>query len=430
MVTRNCPNQSSWTHRGDQWIAFWSRRLLTLALLLGSWVPSGRAQTCGTFEWSLAASVSDGTGRSGHQMVYDGIREEHVVVAGQFCISQFLRDTMVGSVTPPLVPNDCCAGAIDVFSGTIAFNSNGATDDGANHPSCGGMIGKDIWYRYVATCDEYLHVSTCGSSFDTMIAVYDGTSCPFGQSQLIACADDTAGCGTSSELSVPVAFGRTYFIRVGGKNGASGAGLLSIDCSPLDLCPPMGGPGDFKENVYNLTGSGSGTGWSWRIVSAAFPEAVELSVPGVVGSTFDVAKQFATSINDYAAANGCAEEQLMAVASAGVPPVLPATLTIRVGGNTSFTLYVGPDGGPASCMVDLALPACSFNPTIEYLPFAYVDCNRNGWSDLTDILTGRSRDTNANGIPDECERTITPGGVGLGSGNKKAPNTIPPGSKK
>src|SRR5688572_30654409 len=31
------------------------------------------------------------------------------------------------------------------------------------------------------------------------------------------------------------------------------------------------------------------------------------------------------------------------------------------------------------------------------------DCNGNGTSDASDVLTGRSRDCNGNGVPDECD---------------------------
>ncbi len=42
--------------------------------------------------------------------------------------------------------------------------------------------------------------------------------------------------------------------------------------------------------------------------------------------------------------------------------------------------------------------------TVGVLPPLQADCNLNGLSDLEDISSGRSRDCNANQIPDECER--------------------------
>ncbi len=42
-------------------------------------------------------------------------------------------------------------------------------------------------------------------------------------------------------------------------------------------------------------------------------------------------------------------------------------------------------------------------PGIAIRPMTLADCNKNGIDDLTDIAGGFSADTNANGMPDECE---------------------------
>ena len=42
-------------------------------------------------------------------------------------------------------------------------------------------------------------------------------------------------------------------------------------------------------------------------------------------------------------------------------------------------------------------------PMVEVLWDSFFDCNGNGINDFDDILNGDSQDTNANGVPDECE---------------------------
>ncbi len=129
-----------------------------------------------------------------------------------------------------VVINDSCASPQTIAGGTTSFDTTIATTDGPAHPGCtnfgDGQIHKDIWYRYNATATGTLNISLCNSFFDTVVAVYQGTACV---GNLLGCNDDE--CGTRSKLAVPVTAGQSYKIRVGGFQGASGAGSII-------LCPP------------------------------------------------------------------------------------------------------------------------------------------------------------------------------------------------
>jgi hypothetical protein len=67
------------------------------------------------------------------------------------------------------------------------------------------------------------------------------SACPTTNNQALACNDDFA-CTTGGNLRSQVTFnsvaGRNYLIRVGGYNGASGAGTLSIACTLPPPPPP------------------------------------------------------------------------------------------------------------------------------------------------------------------------------------------------
>ncbi|MFO0782621.1 MAG: hypothetical protein U0636_02940 [Phycisphaerales bacterium] len=128
------------------------------------------------------------------------------------------------------ITNDECLTATPILNGTTAFSTVGATTSGlALDPSCDEGFGtnfvNDIWFSYVATCNETVTVSTCNdATFDTRLAAYsdcDGT--------LVACNDDGAGCGLTSSMSFTATQGTTYYIRVGGYSG-SGSGNLTISC--------------------------------------------------------------------------------------------------------------------------------------------------------------------------------------------------------
>jgi len=151
-------------------------------------------------------------------------------------------DTAVECAPPPPLENDNCADRIEILDGATPFSNAGATTDGVGDGLClffgNNQIFNDIWYNYTATCDGTLTVSTCGSAFDTKIAVYDGTSCPTGAP--IACNDDNTICGPGSlqsQLDVAVVCGQTYKIRVGSFDAATtGSGTLTLTCNGTP-CP-------------------------------------------------------------------------------------------------------------------------------------------------------------------------------------------------
>ncbi|MBL8880873.1 MAG: hypothetical protein JNG88_17300 [Phycisphaerales bacterium] len=154
-----------------------------------------------------------------------------------------------GGPTPPA--NDMCANAISVSPGTLAFSTVNATTDGPVEPTACSFNGfdditNDVWYRYTAPCDGTAVFSLCGSGFNTKLAVYAG-SCPSAASA-IGCNDDA--CGTASEVSIAVTANASYLLRVGGVNGATGSGTLTVTgptCTPTgpfnDLCQNRAGVG-------------------------------------------------------------------------------------------------------------------------------------------------------------------------------------------
>jgi len=92
----------------------------------------------------------------------------------------------------------------------------------------------------------------------------------------------------------------------------------------------------------------------------------------------------------------------------GPPPVPPgpAHLQVFTGSCSDFELFVGPAGGPTTCLVQTGLPACTFNPTIQEIVSPGFDCNGNGAEDIIDFAFGVSQDVDSDGIPDECGGTI------------------------
>jgi hypothetical protein len=90
-------------------------------------------------------------------------------------------------------------------------------------PICQGNFGKSVWYRHTAADADQLTVSTSGSAFDTVVAVYRAPDSTPAFSELIPVAcDDDSGEGTTSLASFTPLAGATYFIQAGGFGSASG----------------------------------------------------------------------------------------------------------------------------------------------------------------------------------------------------------------
>ena len=138
---------------------------------------------------------------------------------------------------------DPCAATV-VTGGTYAFSTVGETDSGIT-PSdsfCTGTYldwgGPDTWFQIEATQDGILTASTCNiGGYDTSLAAWSGSCDDLTQ---IGCNGDAAGCsGFTSEMSVTVEAGNTYFIQIGGYQGDTGSGEISINIAadPCDRDP-------------------------------------------------------------------------------------------------------------------------------------------------------------------------------------------------
>jgi hypothetical protein len=143
------------------------------------------------------------------------------------------------SVTTPAPANDNCSGATAVGAGTFSFNTVGATNSTPAIPSsCNAgattTINKDVWFLFTAPCSGTATAATCGTAFDTNVAVYAGGACP-SATPVVTCDDN--GCGTAGTASWAVTAGSTWYVRVGSPGTGSGAGSLALSCA-LPPCPP------------------------------------------------------------------------------------------------------------------------------------------------------------------------------------------------
>ena len=144
-------------------------------------------------------------------------------------------DTTCNSTTCPGAGDECSV-AMTAYLGENAYETDTATPSSPqpDDSQCSGTYlnwsnSQDIWFAWVAEFSGNAHFTTCdSSSFDTSMVVYAGTC----DNQIACNGDDSGedGCQSYySAIDVNVQTGQTYYIRIGGWEGATGSGTLTID---------------------------------------------------------------------------------------------------------------------------------------------------------------------------------------------------------
>jgi hypothetical protein len=156
----------------------------------------------------------------------------------------------------PLVrpPNDSLANAA-IVSG-IPVNTTGANVNATREPGEPDHAGESgdtsVWWSWTAPASGNFVVSTEGSNFDTLLAVYRGAS--LGALTFVAANDDADRSNgiVTSQLAFNAVAGTTYRIAVDGFDGASGAIALRIGSA----APVLSGATMLPNRAFRLTITG------------------------------------------------------------------------------------------------------------------------------------------------------------------------------
>lgn len=115
---------------------------------------------------------------------------------------------------------------------TVRSSSAFATVE-PGEPVLGAGVGRTLWWSWTAPAGTgKLSLSTAGSEFDTVIAVYRGDS--FSSLVALGTDDDSAAGSTTSSLTVDVTPGTTYVIAVGAKGPTDGLLALALASIPVN----------------------------------------------------------------------------------------------------------------------------------------------------------------------------------------------------
>lgn len=128
---------------------------------------------------------------------------------------------------------------------TLKGNINGATKQSGEPRHAGSLANHTVWYRLRAGSKQAVLVSTCSASFDTVLAVYTGSSVR----NLREIEFNNDGCGDGSRVTFTARRGKTYRIAVA---GFVDRGTFKISAKRISV-PPND---DFADGVGVAVGEG------------------------------------------------------------------------------------------------------------------------------------------------------------------------------
>jgi len=169
---------------------------------------------------------------------------------------------------PPSTNNDNFAQArlLEDFSFLDKSSSSSATRETGEPAHAGQTAAKSLWWKWTAVGNGRLQVSTKGSSFDTVLAVYTGAS--LAALKPVTSNDNVATSVKYSQVDFTTTRGTTYYFAVDGKSGASGAIILTGAGTSL------AGPSN-----DNFTSATSVSGGVWTISGSNFNATRETGEP-------------------------------------------------------------------------------------------------------------------------------------------------------
>jgi len=230
---------------------------------------------------------------------------------------------------------------------TVRSNNAGATLDAGEPVVPGSTGGASLWWDWTAPLTGPVTITTTGSAYAAILAVYTGTSL----AALTPVASSTAAGTGASNVSFMAQAGTTYEITVDGQGGASGLTLVNLNNANDDFA-----------SAATLTGTSVG------ITASNAHATLETGEPEILGNAGGHSLWYAW----MAPASGRVE--ISAFSSAFDP-----LLAIYTGGSlATLSLVSSGMGLPISSSGGLApgsLCTCAFNATAGTTYMITVDGN-------------------------------------------------------
>ena len=164
------------------------------------------------------------------------------------------------------------------YTSTQIFSTSTSTKEPGEPSHCGVVGGASEWFSYQASTNGYsnpaLRITTDGSAFPTILAIYTNAPPGSGFTNLvpIACDSGHRTNGLGSGVSFPAVNGALYFIVVDGVNGTNGTAKLSIN-----LADPLFVSGPANQTVV----TGSNATFSAAVTAGTGPASYQWQAKGM-----------------------------------------------------------------------------------------------------------------------------------------------------
>jgi hypothetical protein len=126
------------------------------------------------------------------------------------------------------------SGGPNLLNLEVRSSNLNATKEPGEPELAGNPGGKSVWWQWKAPRSGPVTISTKGSSFDTLLGVYTGTSIL--NLVLAGANDDDADGGLASVKTFEAQAGINYQITVDGVDGASGEIVMTLVADRPQLC--------------------------------------------------------------------------------------------------------------------------------------------------------------------------------------------------
>jgi hypothetical protein len=124
----------------------------------------------------------------------------------------------------PRNDNFASARRIRGVAGAVTGSNRGATAEARERPHARNAASRSMWYRWRAPRTMRIVFDTCGSGFDTVLALYRGSTL---RGARVVRQNNNACARTRSRVVARVAAGVEYHVVVDGYRGATGTFRLS-----------------------------------------------------------------------------------------------------------------------------------------------------------------------------------------------------------
>ena len=190
---------------------------------------------------------------------------------------------------PIPVANDDIGSATPITTVPFSTSENTTNATTASDDStfvCAGTQGAaSVWFSFVPTTDGILRANTKGSTYDTILAVWQGTR---GSLSSVAC-NDNRGAGRTSAVTASLTGGTTYYLEVAGHTGGGGL-LLSVSfegavpAAVKLLSPANGSQSSTPSQVLDWTDSSGATYYQLEVHKGSATGPVVISAQPTVST--------------------------------------------------------------------------------------------------------------------------------------------------